>query len=933
MTREVIVRPRVPRRPSLTRGGESFSLPWVSSMKSRRRFRSTRLRSVERLETRAMMSADGLGVTYAADNAVQTPSPAAATFVSLEELRQWVTQQATTRYGELFGTTFEQNNYGWCFCDSLGVIRLVPTDVMLFDGAATPLAFNNQTNVADQTNVQVEGVDEADLVETDGEFLYMIAGRELVIIDIRDPENLAVASRVQLGETPTGIYLTGDRLTLVTASSSNTSGLTPIVWRGVGYWPSAERSTVTVTVLDISDHEAPTQVEKTEIDGSLVSSRMVDGELRLVTQQANYGYLPSPRYTALPTEGETGAVQPTPVEGVFTIAFWNPLPMTYQYESLQEYIDRVVAEWAPMVRTLSVDGEVITETPLIDPTKFEKPAHPFDHNLSSSRQNVRTTIATFNVLDDAAGPADTETIRTHGATTIYADGDNLYVFQNLPTINSNGVWLTHVFLPPTTQVTKFSFGDDGAIHQDAKGTFSGTLLNQFAIDEHEGYLRVVTTNNFSQAGQALSVLEQQGDKLVVVGSVSGLAPNETLHSVRFNGDTAYLVTFRNVDPLFVVDLSDPEAPVVTGELKIPGYSEYLQPIGENHLLGIGRGANEQNGMFEELQISIFDVTDGGAPLLAHRYSVEGGRSTTTTATGNRWMAGDGDHHAVAFYEDAGILTLPIQNEGDWNRIWLGGLQTAPTLGSNVGGLLVLSVDIESGIEKLALIQHNTPILRSIRIGETLIAISATQVSSHQLTSPAVAIDELDLPTGEAGLTTLTEFIAEQQSPQRTAREPYVPALREHELPSLGLAETPQRAAREPYVPTMREQELSTLSVLEATQPAEVEPLAREIYVPAMRVQEQESRRVAETPQPLAREIYVPVMRAAEQSSRSAIQHRPLLLSAAASDEALLLLTGGSVSDADESPQDPAVCFEAAGDETPQPTERGVRQTWRPAVKA
>lgn len=891
-----------------------------------------------------MMSADGLVVTPVTDDAVQTPvhnlSPAAATFASLEELRQWVTQQATTRYGELFGTTFEQSNYGWCYCDFVA-LRLVATDALVFNGAATPVAFNGQTNVADQTNVQVEGVDEADLVETDGEFLYMVAGSELVIIDIRDPENLVVASRVQLGETPTGIYLTSDRLTLVSAKStvSNPSptGLILIPWNDGGYWGGSPSATVTVTVLDISDREAPTQVEKTEIDGSLVSSRMVDGELRLVTQQTNYGYLPSPRYTVLQTEGETGAVQPTPVEGVFTIALWNPVPVTYQYESLQEYVDRVVAEWAPMVRTLSVDGGVISETPLIDPTQIEKPADPFDYNLSSSRQNVRTTIATFNVLNDAAGPSDTQTIRTHGATTVYADGDNLYVFENLPTINSNGVWLTHVFLPPTTQVTKFSFGDDGAIHQNAKGTFSGNLLNQFAIDEHEGYLRVVTTNNFSQAGQALSVLQQQGDKLVVVGSVSGLAPNETLHSVRFNGDTAYLVTFRNVDPLFVVDLSDPEAPVVTGELKIPGYSEYLQPIGENHLLGIGRGANEHNGMFEELQISIFDVTDGGDPLLAHRYSVEGGRNTTTIATGNRWTAGDGDHHAVAFYEDAGILTLPIQNEGDWNPIWLGDVQLAPTLGGKLGGLLVLSVDVASGIEKLALIEHDSPILRSIRIGDTLIAISATQVSSHQLTSPAEAIDELDLPTGEAGLTTLTEFIAEQESPQSAARQPYVPALREHELPTLGVAETPQGNARELYVPAIREQELSTMSMAGATQPLAVETfavesLARESYVPAMRVQELLNSSVTETPQSFSREIYIPDMRAPEQSSRSVVQHRPLILSAAASDEALLLLTGGSVSDADELPQDPAVCFEAAGDETPQPTERGVRQTWRPAVK-
>ncbi|WP_419184730.1 beta-propeller domain-containing protein [Botrimarina mediterranea] len=834
-----------------------------------------------------MMSADGLGATPVADELVQTPAPAAATFASLDDLRQWITEQATAQYGELFGSTLERppyyfndNDGGFVNFDGITIEATVLRDAM------TLMA------VADQTNVQVEGVDEADLVETDGEFLYMVAGSELVIIDIRDPENLSVASRVQLGETPAGIYLTGDRLTLVSTGASGSPGLSSLRWSTHSYGYNTGKPTVTVTVLDVSDREAPTQVEQTEIDGSLVSSRMVDGELRLVTQQSGGGYLPPPRYSApaiqlvtaidvigvdFATELEpaTVAIQPMRViDGLFVIDDWRPQAMTYQYESLEEYVDRVLAEWTPTYRTLSVDGEVISEGLLVDPMDIEIPADPFKLN-GTSRWRVRTTISTFDVLDDAEGPSDTETIRTSGATTVYADGDNLYVFEKMPTHNSNGIWATGAYFPPATQVTKFSFGDDGAIHEDATGTFSGTLLNQFAVDEYDGYLRVVTTSNGSE-GQALSILQQQGDELVVVGSVSGLAPGEELHSVRFVGETAYVVTFRVVDPLFTIDLSDPTAPVVEGELKIPGYSDYLHPIGEGYLLGIGRGADIHSGYYEEMQVSIFDVTDLTDPTLLHRYSIDGGRNTTSTVTGHQGIEGDGDHHATAYYADAGVLTLPIEGQYSW-----GGTEALYEPGE--GGLLVLSVDVADGIEKLALIEHESPILRSVRVGDTLIAISATQVSSHQLTSPADSIDTIDLPTGEAGLAVLTEFLAEQEAAN-------------------SMREMPQRVARERYVPAMR---------------GAVSP----------------SQDVAATPRPGGREIYAPAMRPPEPSIRTEIQRDPLRLSPAASDEALLLLASGVVSDADETPFNPAVCFEAGVEETSQTTESGVRHSWRPSVRS
>ena len=176
-------------------------------------------------------------------------------------------------------------------------------------------------------------------------------------------------------------------------------------------------------------------------------------------------------------------------------------------------------------------------------------------------------------------------------------------------------------------------------------------MNQFAADEHDGYLRVVSQGQpWSNVGQSVVVLQQVGKNLNVVGSVSGIATDESLYSVRFVGDRAYFVTFRQIDPLFVVDLSVPTDPRLTGELHIPGFSDYLQPIDETHLLAIGRDG--------ALQVSIFDVSDISNPQLTQRYSFEGGSTTVTPATGASFTRGDGDHHAVSYFADEQILRCP-----------------------------------------------------------------------------------------------------------------------------------------------------------------------------------------------------------------------------------------------------------------------------------
>jgi hypothetical protein len=207
------------------------------------------------------------------------------------------------------------------------------------------------------------------------------------------------------------------------------------------------------------------------------------------------------------------------------------------------------------------------------------------------------------------------------------------------------------------------------------------------------------------------------------------------------GDRAFFVTFRQVDPLFALDLSNPTNPELLGELKIPGYSDYLQPIDENHLLAIGRGANETTGLFEELQVSIFDVSDMTAPELVHRYSFAGGRATATPATGDRWVRGDGDHHAVGYFPSAQIFTLPIYSPGEVG--WWGGENTS-AFGPFEGGLQVFRIDVSAGFTPVALIEHEALVHRSLQIGDRLFAISDGAITVHDMNDPSQQLGQLDL---------------------------------------------------------------------------------------------------------------------------------------------------------------------------------------------
>jgi uncharacterized secreted protein with C-terminal beta-propeller domain len=706
----------------------------------------------ERLEERLMMSADNsaaavllnsepiavtatshseaflaaqdvqtVGISSDADGAQHQPQR----FRSTAEFEAWLIEAAVTQWEHLFGASTYYSAYPWYYTSNDYL-----ADGMDGDGHSS-------------TNTQVAGVDEADLVETDGAYIYIIADQDLVIANAGTADELKVVSRVRLAERPVGMYLYGDRLAVV-SSTRSLSGISTSPWATDVYYPYGHgswRHTTTVTVFDVANRAEPRLVERSEMDGALITSRVVEDHLRIVL--SNQVNLPAPisKRVFQPAHNNLTAQY---VDSDDSIGYYgNYVYETYVYETKEEYVARVrrtiVGDITPRIRELNADGEVLSERRLVAARDIYRPDSLSDRSMA--------TIATFDLAADKPGPAGTASVLTGGTTQVHATADGLYLFgQTHETYRApSGIWAWS--WEGRTTVWKFDVGNR-AINLVATGQFEGSLLNQFAADEREGYLRVVAQqNSWRVRGHSVHVLRHNGSRLELVGSVGGIAPNENLYSVRFVGDRAYFVTFQVVDPLYAVDLSQPGRPVLVGELHIPGYSDYLQPIGEEHLLAIGRGADERTGQFEELQVSIFDVSDSTDPQLAHRYSFEGGRSTETPATGNRWVRGDGDHHAVSYFADAGIFAIPTFSTGAIIN-WWNGIQQTTTMG---GELQVFRIDVDSGFTPLGNIEHDTLIQRSVRIGNHLYAISSSALTVHDLFDPEIDLGEVSLlPQPDSG---------------------------------------------------------------------------------------------------------------------------------------------------------------------------------------
>lgn len=452
------------------------------------------------------------------------------------------------------------------------------------------------------TNIQEAGVDEPDIVKTDGRRILATGGGRLWYVDVTG-EKPELRSSLWLPEGwVREMFMSGDVvLMLLSGVGSEYDGM--------------------VALVDISDPGRMAIVETLQVSGSYVSARLT-GERAAVV----FSYYPPPLpgfvYPASDSEESLRRAEEINRQAVreTTLADWMP---SYRWERGGSVAEGMFADCSASYVPQSFSGRTLVSVLTLD--------------IASS-------------LD----PGAVTTVMA-GAENIYASAHSLYV--------TTQQWVDWWGIPEdarrsrsddyVTDIHKFDISGSGRAEYVASGKVDGFLLNQFSLSEHEGYLRVASTNQPAWLGEGKSesrvdVLAHEGDRLNPVGSVGGLGRGEQIFAVRFLGEIGYVVTFRQTDPLYTIDLSDPANPRTAGELKILGYSAYLHPMGDGLLLGVGQDADEQ-GVVSGLQVSVFDVSDLDDP-----------RRTAQLTMRDAFSEAEYDHRAFLYWAPRDLAVLPLQ---------------------------------------------------------------------------------------------------------------------------------------------------------------------------------------------------------------------------------------------------------------------------------
>ena len=457
------------------------------------------------------------------------------------------------------------------------------------------------------TNVQEAGVDEADIIKTDGRRIFSMSAGRLVVVDAASREVLG-SVRLAAGESAE-LFLQGDSLLAIQQTG------------GRGGDPPE-------TVIERIDVRAgsPEVVETIRIRGDYVSARSIGGTARVILRSQPSGDFPFV-YPGSPDS------EPTAQEANSALL-----------------LDSTLEDWLPAYSITSADGT--TTEGLLPPCEQVHAPTVF------SGFGVTTVLSV--PVAGAIDPAAATSVLAPGET-VYASLQSLYVSTTTwidPSADEAGdIDWEQVRAEFRTNIHRFDISDPGGAVYTASGSVPGEIHNQFALSEHAGHLRVVTTTGdrwSSESESWVRVLAESDGLLVEVGSVGDIGRGEQVQSVRFAGDVGYVVTFRQIDPFYTIDLSDPAEPAVVGELKIPGFSSYLHPLGNGLVLGVGSDADE-NGRVTGAKVSLFDVSDLADP-----------REVSVWTAPSGWNEIGWDHRAFLWWGPEQLAVIPVTVDYEWS---------------------------------------------------------------------------------------------------------------------------------------------------------------------------------------------------------------------------------------------------------------------------
>lgn len=569
-------------------------------------------------------------------------------------------------------------------------------------GAAAPAPAEEAPEEVSETNNQVEGIDEADFIKNDADgMIYLVSDGALQIIDGWPPEQSQVIARMPLEDEPRRIFVEGDRILLY--SSVPKTAVETAQYQS--WWYEDDRectygyscdftgdgNKTRITIFDITDRTAPTVVRTIDTTATFISARRIGSAVHTVLYEEPELLRTLP---IVPEQVTTnGFCTGTTITGTEPNIYETPTPADGDAERLVQLFDELrqqnasVIEQAPIEELMgSTEDQVVGEA--VRGRDLEACLGFYDSPLADGTAYL--TVMSLDLGTD--DPVQASTIVSRPGAS-YASADAYYVSVRQQPVYE--YWYTGLeALEEASTVHKFSLAGSTNRYA-ASGLVKGRVLNQFSMDEYQEHLRIATTTGYlpsPNVHSTVSVLRQEGTSLGVVGQVDDIAPTEDIRSVRFMGDKGYVVTFKKTDPLFVFDLSDPTAPEAVGELKIPGFSTYLHPLDNGHLLSIGYDSDDQEtfAWFTGLLLQIFDVSDPTDPLLLHR-EVIGARGSSSEAATN--------HLAFNYFAPRQMLAIPatVCEES------AGGGAYAETM--TFSGLLLYRVDVTDGFTLHGTVDH------------------------------------------------------------------------------------------------------------------------------------------------------------------------------------------------------------------------------------
>ncbi|MGA2912502.1 MAG: beta-propeller domain-containing protein [Methanoregula sp.] len=668
--------------------------------------------------------------------------------------------------------TDQQNGYYQTMVPTIGISTAVNGPQRADQeksGMAIPAPALPGTVGYSQTNVQVAGVDEPDIVKNDDTYIYTISGSTLAIIDAYPAAGASVISKTDISDTPKDLFVSGDRLVLFTTGTgtpqtiAQPAGAEPAIAQVVPMPPLRYNSPSThALVYDISDRNNPKLMKDYTIDGDYIDARMIGSLVYMVTREQIYTYASDHVVVPALREGTTTVVQPD-------VWYFDNHESQYTFTTITS-LDATSGNEKDAQTYLLGSGNILYVSPDAMYVSYQK-YHPVISPMQGGKELVPPQPVTVSGGMGSSGSAGVSTAADVAVSSAAGVSSSIKIAVSPvaipPDFNSltdtqrqsilNGLRnaeqdaIQRQEADQTTTVVHKIAIKDGTITYLAKGEVPGTLDNQFSMDEYNNNLRLATTSSVStRSGQYTynNVFVLDG-KMTTIGSLTHIAEQESIYSTRFIGDRLYMVTFKRIDPFFVIDLSTPENPKILGKLNIPGYSDYLHPYDATHIIGIGKETttNDWGGVSTSgVKIALFDVSDVANPRQLDKVQIGDAGSDSAALT---------DHHAFLFDKAKNLLVIPVRavstspvTKGDYynyqQQIWY--------------GAYVFGLTPQTGFTLRGTVQHGTgdngyyyygsstsDVKRSLYIGNVLYTMSSKQIKANSLDDLNTTIATIPLP--------------------------------------------------------------------------------------------------------------------------------------------------------------------------------------------